>query len=52
MPIPLMALGAVASGVGSLARGIFGGKQNKKANQINPQWHSIQPLLLLKANLH
>lgn len=36
MPIPLIALGAVASGIGSLARGLFGGKQNKKANQINP----------------
>lgn len=42
MPIPFMAAGAALSGLGSLARGLFGGKQNKKANQINPQWQQYQ----------
>jgi hypothetical protein len=51
MPIPLMALGAVASGVGSFARGIFGGKQNKKANQINPQWQQYTTSPFAKSQL-
>lgn len=35
---PLMAIGAGISGLSSIGKLIFGGSQNKKANQINPQW--------------
>lgn len=33
---PLTLAGAAIGGISSIARGIFGGKQQKKANQINP----------------
>lgn len=33
-----MAIGAGLNALGSIGRGIFGGKQQKLANKINPQW--------------
>lgn len=38
MPLPLMAIGAGISGLSSIAKLLFGAKQQKMANRINPQW--------------
>lgn len=38
MPLPLMAIGAGISGLSAIGKMIFGAKQNKMANKINPSW--------------
>jgi hypothetical protein len=42
VPLPLLAIGAGISGISSLAKTIFGGKQQKLANKIKPQWNQYQ----------
>lgn len=51
MPLPLMAIGAGVSALGSLGKIFAGAKQNKLANQINPMFQQYQKNPLAQENL-
>ena len=51
MPLPLMAIGAGVSALGSLGKIFAGAKQNKLANQINPIFQQYQKNPLAQENL-
>ena len=51
MPLPLMAIGAGVSALGSLGKIFAGAKQNKLANQINPIFQQYQQNPLAQENL-
>jgi hypothetical protein len=51
MPLPLMAIGAGISALGSLGKIFTGAKQNKLANKINPFFQQYQKNPLAQENL-
>lgn len=51
MALPLMAIGAITSGLGSLAKSGFGAYQMGLANKINPQWSQYKENPLAYQNL-